>query len=135
MLFITLTAFIFALPMRETYKPVILKQRAKKHGLVLANDQSEGAKLKNAVVLKVLRPFHMLFTEVSHTVSYNPLQPLIVFSLLFSSSRSTHHSPLVCFFSSSLPYLISSNSHPIVSASLNRDLHSSPSVSVSFLAS
>jgi hypothetical protein len=69
MIFITLAAFIFALPMKETYKPVILKQRAKKHGLVLVNNQLEGAKLKNAVVLKVLRPFHMLFTEVGHISS------------------------------------------------------------------
>jgi hypothetical protein len=63
MIFITLAAFIFAVPMKETYKPIILKQRAKKHGIVLKDD-SEGTKVKNAAMLKVLRPFHMLFTEV-----------------------------------------------------------------------
>jgi ribosomal protein L34 len=66
MIFITLAAFLFALPMKETYKPIILKQRAKKHGLVLKDDQAEGAKVKNAVMMKVLRPFHMLFTEARH---------------------------------------------------------------------
>jgi hypothetical protein len=64
MIFITLAAFVVALPMKETYKPVILKQRAKKFSVTPAEDQPASNKLKNAVMLKVLRPFHMLFTEV-----------------------------------------------------------------------
>ncbi|OAL02054.1 MFS general substrate transporter [Phaeosphaeriaceae sp. SRC1lsM3a] len=63
MIFITLAAFILALPMKETYKPIILKQRAKKHGITPPQEAPDSAKLKNAMVLKVLRPFHMLFTE------------------------------------------------------------------------
>jgi hypothetical protein len=64
MIFITLVAFVIALPMKETYKPVILKQRAKKFGITPTEDQPASAKLKNAVMIRVLRPFHMLFTEV-----------------------------------------------------------------------
>lgn len=63
MIFITLAAFLLALPMKETYKPIILKQRAKKLGIVPPQAGPDSAKLKNAVMLKVLRPFHMLFTE------------------------------------------------------------------------
>jgi hypothetical protein len=70
MIFITLAAFVIALPMKETYKPVILRQRAKKHGIVPTDDQSGGEKVKNAVVLRVLRPFNMLFTEVGFPFSY-----------------------------------------------------------------
>ena len=64
MIFITLAAFLLSLPMKETYKPIILAQRAKKLGIPPPQAGPDGAKLKNAVMLKVLRPFHMLFTEV-----------------------------------------------------------------------
>lgn len=60
-IFVTLIAAIVALPMKETFKPIILKKRAKKHGLEVPQT---GPGLKSAVVLKVIRPLHMLFTEV-----------------------------------------------------------------------
>jgi len=66
MIFITLFAFIFALPMKETYKPIILKQRAKKHGIeppVPATSQ----KVTKVLATRILRPFHMLYTEVSQS--------------------------------------------------------------------
>lgn len=66
MIFVTLTAYTVAVLMKETYKPVILKRRAKKHGIETVEDQAKSEKLKNALILKVLRPFHMLFTEVSY---------------------------------------------------------------------
>ncbi|KAH7412074.1 major facilitator superfamily domain-containing protein [Phaeosphaeria sp. MPI-PUGE-AT-0046c] len=74
MIFITLAVFIIALPMKETYKPIILKQRAKKHGITAPQVAPDSAKLKNAVILKVLRPFHMLFTE-----------PLVFFFSIYTS--------------------------------------------------
>lgn len=64
MIFISLAAFLIALPMKETYKPVILKQRAKKCGIMPVENEPEGHKLKNTVMIRVLRPFVMLYTEV-----------------------------------------------------------------------
>jgi hypothetical protein len=64
MILITLAAFLFALPMKETYKPIILKQRAKKRGITPVGGQPASGSLKNAVVTRVSRPFLMLFTEV-----------------------------------------------------------------------
>jgi MFS family permease len=74
MIFITLVAFVIALPMKETYKPVILKQRAKKAGITPTEDQPASDKLKNAVMMRVLRPFHMLFTEVKSSFVLSAMQ-------------------------------------------------------------
>ncbi|EAT91035.2 hypothetical protein SNOG_01386 [Parastagonospora nodorum SN15] len=60
MIFITLFAFIFTLPMKETYKPIILKQRAKKHGIELP---ATSQKVTKVLATRILRPFHMLYTE------------------------------------------------------------------------
>lgn len=62
MIFITVFAFIFALPMKETYKPIILKQRAKKHGI---QPPAIPQKVTKVLATRILRPFHMLYTEVS----------------------------------------------------------------------
>lgn len=62
MLFITVVIFIAALPMKETYKPIILKKRAKKLGL---QSDAEDVDIKRVIALKLVRPLHMLFTEVS----------------------------------------------------------------------
>ena len=62
MLFITVTIYIAALPMKETYKPVILKRRAKSLGLPV---QYEEADIKRLIVLKFIRPLHMLSSEVN----------------------------------------------------------------------
>lgn len=48
--------------MKETYKPIILKQRAKRLGI--APPKVEGVKIKGGLAKKLLRPMHMLFTEV-----------------------------------------------------------------------
>lgn len=65
MLFITVGIFVAALPMQETYKPVILKRRALKLGLPLQDD-SGWMSVRRALALKLGRPLHMLFTEVTH---------------------------------------------------------------------
>ncbi|KAJ4372912.1 hypothetical protein N0V83_003203 [Neocucurbitaria cava] len=62
-LFITLVIFGIALPMKETYKPIILKKRAKRLGLHV-KVESDGASIKRTFILKFARPMHMLFTEV-----------------------------------------------------------------------
>jgi hypothetical protein len=64
MIFITLAAFLFALPMKETYKPIILNNRAKKSGITPVENGPASGKLKNAIITRLSRPFHMLFTEV-----------------------------------------------------------------------
>ena len=71
MLFIIIAVYIAALPMKETYKPIILKKRAIKAGTPI---KSEGKDIKSLIVLKFVRPVHMLSTEViSPHVSYTPL--------------------------------------------------------------
>lgn len=65
MLFITLAVYVFGLPMRETYKPIILKRRAKKLGITPPQSNHPGASaVKSSLVQNFLRPIHMLFTEV-----------------------------------------------------------------------
>jgi hypothetical protein len=65
MIFITLAALIVALPMKETYKPIILKQRAKVHGLTPPDTPQSNQKVTKVLATRILRPFHMLYTEVS----------------------------------------------------------------------
>jgi hypothetical protein len=65
MIFITLAALIFALPMKETYKPIILKQRTKKHGIVAPDSPAQSQKITSVIATRLLRPFHMLYTEAS----------------------------------------------------------------------
>lgn len=103
MLFITLSIFLMALPMKETYKPIILKRRAKKLGL--ESPVPQGAGLKRTLVLKFARPMHMLFTEVSHRCS-KMVYPayvlqLTVYSQQCSFSPCTLHLPLQCYSCSS----------------------------------
>ncbi|KAF2832692.1 MFS multidrug transporter-like protein [Ophiobolus disseminans] len=77
-IFITLIATLVALPMKETYKPIILKKRARKHGLKMP-DAPKGAKMKTAIVVKVVRPLHMLVAEL----------PVLLFSLYTSFAFGT----------------------------------------------
>lgn len=63
MLFATIAIFLAALPMSETFKPIILKRRAIKHNLPVP-DTSNGMSMRRAFALKLGRPLHMLFTEV-----------------------------------------------------------------------
>jgi len=109
MLFITLAVYIAALPMKETYKPIILKKRAIKAGIPI---KSEGKDIKRLIVLKFVRPVHMLSTEViSPHASYTLLLTvqLTPLSRLYSSSLSTQASPSP--FSSSYSQLSLSSSH------------------------
>jgi hypothetical protein len=68
MIFITLAALLVALPMKETYKPIILKQRAKKHGIAPPETPASSQKVTKVLATRILRPFHMLYTEVSRPV-------------------------------------------------------------------
>ncbi|KAF1849023.1 MFS general substrate transporter [Cucurbitaria berberidis CBS 394.84] len=80
MLFITLVIFIGALPMKETYKPIILKKRAKMLGYHI-KPSAEGPSLKRTIILKYARPMHMLFTEP--TVFFFSLYTSFAFGVLF----------------------------------------------------
>jgi hypothetical protein len=65
MIFITLAVYIVSLPMKETYKPIILARRAKRLGLDTKSTGNEGgAAMKRAVIVGLFRPMHMLATEV-----------------------------------------------------------------------
>lgn len=65
MIFVTLAVYLAALPMKETYKPVILARRAKKLGLkAKPTGGPGGAAMKRAVIVGLFRPMHMLATEV-----------------------------------------------------------------------
>ena len=67
MIFVTLAVYLASLPMKETYKPIILARRAKKRGLESKPPNTPGtAALKRAVIVGLFRPMHMLVTEVTH---------------------------------------------------------------------
>lgn len=67
MIFVTLAVYIASLPMKETYKPIILARRAKKLGLDTNPSGSQGgAAMKRAVIVGLFRPMHMLATEVKN---------------------------------------------------------------------
>lgn len=68
MIFVTLAVYVIGLPMKETYKPIILKRRAKKRGLDIKPSGGPGtAAMKRAVIIGLFRPLHMLLTEVKRT--------------------------------------------------------------------
>ncbi|KAF2787092.1 MFS general substrate transporter [Melanomma pulvis-pyrius CBS 109.77] len=82
MLFITVAVYIFGLPMRETYKPIILKRRAKKLGISPPQSNHPGASaVKSSLVQNFLRPIHMLFTEP--VVFFLSLYTAFAFAVLF----------------------------------------------------
>lgn len=63
--FISLAVYIAIIPMKETYKPIILKRRAKKSGIQHPETDVRGATaVKRTLVQNLLRPIHMLFIEV-----------------------------------------------------------------------
>ncbi|KAH7093487.1 major facilitator superfamily domain-containing protein [Paraphoma chrysanthemicola] len=99
MIFVTLTAYAIALPMKETYKPVILAKRAKKAGMT---PPPATANVKTAIALKVVRPVHMLFRE-----------PAVFF---FSIYNSFAFGVLFIFFAA-FPYIFS---HPPYSFTLSQ---------------
>lgn len=79
MLFITLAVYLIAVPMRETYKPIILARRAKKLGLTLRETNNSG--VKSSLNQNFLRPLHMLFTEP--VVFFFSLYTAFAFGVLF----------------------------------------------------
>ncbi|KAJ4299180.1 hypothetical protein N0V90_004424 [Kalmusia sp. IMI 367209] len=79
MLFISLVVFLGAIPMKETYKVIILKRRAKKRGI--APPKQAGAAVKRTVVQNFLRPMHMLVTEP--VVFFLSLYTAFTFAILF----------------------------------------------------
>ncbi|KAJ4384828.1 hypothetical protein N0V86_000431 [Didymella sp. IMI 355093] len=82
MIFVTLAVYIVSLPMKETYKPVILARRAKKLGLETKPTGSQGgAAMKRAVVTGLSRPMHMLATEP--VVFFLSLYTAFAFGVLF----------------------------------------------------
>jgi hypothetical protein len=87
MLFIIVVVYITALPMKEAYKSVILKRRAKPLGLPVEN---EGADIKRLIILKFIRQLHMLSTEIflellsAVVLSTNGVQPVIFFFSLYT---------------------------------------------------
>ncbi|KAE8838398.1 hypothetical protein PTNB73_03586 [Pyrenophora teres f. teres] len=78
MLFITIAVYIAALPMKETYKPTILKKRAIKAGIPI---KAEDKDVKRLIFMKFVRPIHMLSTEP--TVFFFSLYTGFAFAVLF----------------------------------------------------
>ncbi|KAH8806094.1 MFS transporter [Xylogone sp. PMI_703] len=64
-LFVGAFSYLLCLPQKETYKKIILQQRAKRLGLPPPQDNlpTGVAKLKVLLVITVLRPMHMIVTE------------------------------------------------------------------------
>jgi len=69
MIFVTLAIYIVSLPMKETYKPIILARRAKKRNLdVKPVGSPAAAALKRSIAANAFRPIYMLLTEVRETM-------------------------------------------------------------------
>lgn len=91
MIFVTLAVYVVALPMKETYKPIILARRAKKAGLDTKPMGGPGtAAVKRAVIIGLFRPMHMLVTEVSILTAdvkglTNVEQPVVFFLSLYTA--------------------------------------------------
>lgn len=86
-IFIAIAAYVFILPMQETYKKIILKKRAKRLGVdpPAAATQIRGlAYIKLLVTVTLVRPVHMLFSE-----------PIVLF---FSAYNAFAFSVLFAFF-------------------------------------
>ncbi|KAJ4336415.1 hypothetical protein N0V87_005431 [Didymella glomerata] len=82
MVFVTLAVYIVSLPMKETYKPIILARRAKRLGLDTKSTGNEGgAAMKRAVIVGLFRPMHMLATEP--VVFFLSLYTAFAFGVLF----------------------------------------------------
>jgi hypothetical protein len=62
MLFLAVFVYAIALPMDETYKPIVLKKRAKKHGIATKQETPD---LKSEILMRFIRPLHLISTEVS----------------------------------------------------------------------
>jgi hypothetical protein len=83
-LFIMVAAYIVAVPMSETYKKIILQQRAKRLGLPPPPRQGPTgvAALKLIFTVTLVRPVHMLFTEP--IVTFTSIYSAFNFAVLFT---------------------------------------------------
>ncbi|KAF2871670.1 major facilitator superfamily domain-containing protein [Massariosphaeria phaeospora] len=82
MLFISVAVYALALPMKETYKPVILARRAKKLGISAEKPSAQSsAAVKSSLVQNFIRPLHMLCTEP--VVFFLSLYNAFAFAILF----------------------------------------------------
>ena len=64
LLFVSLAAMFYMIPLRETYKKIILQKRAKKRGLPpLPKGPTGLAAMKILLTITLIRPIHMIFTE------------------------------------------------------------------------
>lgn len=68
MLFVSAAVYAMSLPMSETHKPIILQKRAKKLGVSLKGDTPD---MKSVVIMRLIRPLHMLCTEASRKANLN----------------------------------------------------------------
>jgi hypothetical protein len=99
--------FIGAIPMKETYKKVILERRAKKRGIEPAQPTG-GAAVKRTVVQNFLRPMHMLVTEVRweyfnlrRLLHANSTQPVVFFLSLYTAFTFA----ILFLFFAAIPYV------------------------------
>ena len=82
LLFFTAASLLYCLPMKETYKKIILQNRAKKLGIPPPPKGPTGAAgLKFLLVITLFRPVHMLFAEP--IVAFFSLYIGFNFSVLF----------------------------------------------------
>ena len=83
-LFVAAFVFIYALPMRETHKKIILQRRAKRLGIQppVQHGPTGTAALKAMLTITLIRPLHMIFTEP--IVGFFSLYIAFNFSVLFA---------------------------------------------------
>lgn len=90
---ITGAVYLAALPMKETYKPEILRRRAKRLGIKpVGTGMAKHISAKKSVMQGLVRPLHMLVTEVSssfpRTLGFpvpNDSQPAVFFFSLYTA--------------------------------------------------
>ena len=82
-LFFSITALLYALPMKETYKKIILQKRAKRLGIPPPPQAGPKgvAAIKFLLTVTLFRPVSMLFTEP--IVGFLSLYTGFIFSVLF----------------------------------------------------
>jgi hypothetical protein len=56
--------YTIALPMKETYKPIILARRAKKAGVEVPKPINSKVEFAKALGQNIIKPLHMLAIEV-----------------------------------------------------------------------
>ncbi|KAF2020118.1 MFS general substrate transporter [Aaosphaeria arxii CBS 175.79] len=81
-IFITLAVYLMSLPMKETYKPIILKRRARKQGIVVPKTATnEIAVIWSILLQNLVKPMRMLLIEP--VVLFFSLYTAFAFGILF----------------------------------------------------